>query len=189
MARLRASWRTSLPVVQQPRNPQFESIARSPYDLAPERNRAGGRCWRACPRPRGPGGLASVQATCGPGQHHPHAASGQGARVEPRREHLAVHARELDLQPHLRVLPRHPRSLLRRMEQAHGPALAHHVHRTAGLGSPVLIIGTWYNALAEAFAAALGAPVHAEGVPRASWENLFRAQGMRNPSPRIRMLD
>src|SRR3954447_21961906 len=27
MARLRASWRTSLPVVQQPRNPQSESIA------------------------------------------------------------------------------------------------------------------------------------------------------------------
>src|SRR3954454_17881109 len=33
MARLRASWRTSLPVVQQPRNPQSESIARSPYEL------------------------------------------------------------------------------------------------------------------------------------------------------------
>src|SRR4051812_46489401 len=34
MARLRASGRTSLPVVQQPRNPQSESIARSPYDTA-----------------------------------------------------------------------------------------------------------------------------------------------------------
>src|SRR4051794_20517431 len=34
MARLRASWRTSLPVVQQPRNPQSESIARSPYHYA-----------------------------------------------------------------------------------------------------------------------------------------------------------
>src|SRR4051812_34694302 len=32
MARLRASWRTSLPVAQQPRNPQSESIARSPYE-------------------------------------------------------------------------------------------------------------------------------------------------------------
>src|SRR3954451_23811503 len=31
MASLRASSRTSLPVVQQPRNPQSESIARSPY--------------------------------------------------------------------------------------------------------------------------------------------------------------
>src|SRR4051812_5018301 len=34
MARLRASWRTSLPVAQQPRNPQSESIARTPYDEA-----------------------------------------------------------------------------------------------------------------------------------------------------------
>src|SRR3954451_19464389 len=32
MARLRASWCTSLPGVQQPRNPQSESIARSPYE-------------------------------------------------------------------------------------------------------------------------------------------------------------
>src|SRR3954451_15008118 len=32
MARLRASWRTNLPVDQQPRNPQSESIARSPYE-------------------------------------------------------------------------------------------------------------------------------------------------------------
>ena len=29
------------------------------------------------------------------------------------------------------------------VEQAHGSALAHHVHRTARLGSPVLINGTW----------------------------------------------
>src|SRR3954462_2408361 len=33
MACLRASWRTSLPVAQQPRNPQPESIARNPYDI------------------------------------------------------------------------------------------------------------------------------------------------------------
>src|SRR4051812_50177563 len=31
MARLRHSWPTSLPVAHQPRNPQFESIARTPY--------------------------------------------------------------------------------------------------------------------------------------------------------------
>src|SRR3954470_8892214 len=40
MARLRASWRTSLPVVQQPRNPQSESIARSPYDSTSDRGLA-----------------------------------------------------------------------------------------------------------------------------------------------------
>src|SRR3954451_6417400 len=38
MARLRASWRTSLPVVQQPRNPQSESIARTPYKMASVRS-------------------------------------------------------------------------------------------------------------------------------------------------------
>ncbi|HEX4416748.1 MAG TPA: NAD(P)H-binding protein [Kofleriaceae bacterium] len=43
--------------------------------------------------------------------------------------------------------------------------------------------------LAEAFARALGTPVRAEPVPRASWEALFRAQGMKHPAPRIRMLD
>src|SRR4051812_8717908 len=57
---------------------------------------------------------------------------------------IRVSARELDLEPDLHRLPRHPRSLLRSVEQAHGSALAHHVHRPAGLGSPVLISGTWY---------------------------------------------
>jgi uncharacterized protein YbjT (DUF2867 family) len=43
--------------------------------------------------------------------------------------------------------------------------------------------------LAAAFSAALGRPVRAEPVPHDQWEALFRAQGMRNPGPRIRMLD
>src|SRR5215203_5617702 len=34
MARLRDSWRTSLPASQQPRNPQSESIARTPYQVS-----------------------------------------------------------------------------------------------------------------------------------------------------------
>ena len=34
-ARLRDSWRTSLPVAQQPRNPQSESITRTRYDSLP----------------------------------------------------------------------------------------------------------------------------------------------------------
>src|SRR4051812_28404671 len=114
------------------------------HEPAPSRDLTGGRAWRACARPGGPGGLASVQAACGPGQHHPRTAPGQGARVEPRREHLAVHARELDLEPDLRRLQRHSRSLLRRVEQAHRSALAHYVHWTEKLGSPVLINGTWY---------------------------------------------
>jgi uncharacterized protein YbjT (DUF2867 family) len=43
--------------------------------------------------------------------------------------------------------------------------------------------------IADAFAKALGRPVKVEIVPRDRWENLFRSQGMRNPLPRIRMLD
>jgi uncharacterized protein YbjT (DUF2867 family) len=45
------------------------------------------------------------------------------------------------------------------------------------------------NDLAEAFAGVLGRPVRVEIVARDSWEGLFRAQGMKNPLPRIRMLD
>jgi NAD(P)H dehydrogenase (quinone) len=45
------------------------------------------------------------------------------------------------------------------------------------------------NDIAAAFSAALDRPVQAEGVPRAQWETLFRSQGMKNPMPRIRMID
>ncbi|PCE25966.1 NmrA family transcriptional regulator [Paraburkholderia acidicola] len=45
------------------------------------------------------------------------------------------------------------------------------------------------NDLAEAFAQVLGRPVHAEGVPRETWDALFRSQGMKEPLPRMRMLD
>jgi NAD(P)H dehydrogenase (quinone) len=43
--------------------------------------------------------------------------------------------------------------------------------------------------LAKAFACALGKPVRAVPVPRETWEVLFRSQGMKNPQPRMRMLD
>jgi uncharacterized protein YbjT (DUF2867 family) len=43
--------------------------------------------------------------------------------------------------------------------------------------------------IASTFADLLGRPVNSEVVPRESWEQLFRAQGMKNPLPRIRMLD
>jgi NAD(P)H dehydrogenase (quinone) len=45
------------------------------------------------------------------------------------------------------------------------------------------------NDLAAAFAKVLGTPVRAETVPRETWEDLFRTQGMKYPGPRIRMLD
>ena len=45
------------------------------------------------------------------------------------------------------------------------------------------------NDVAAALADVLGNPVRNEIVPRASWEELFRSQGMKNPLLRIRMVD
>lgn len=43
--------------------------------------------------------------------------------------------------------------------------------------------------IAQELQAALGRPVRAQAVPRESWDALFRSQGMRDPGPRIQMLD
>jgi len=45
------------------------------------------------------------------------------------------------------------------------------------------------NDVAAAFAQVLGRPVRAHAVPRESWGSLFRSQGMKEPLPRIQMLD
>jgi NAD(P)H dehydrogenase (quinone) len=45
------------------------------------------------------------------------------------------------------------------------------------------------NEIAATFAEIFEHPVRAEAVPRQTWEPLFKSQGMRNPTPRIQMLD
>jgi uncharacterized protein YbjT (DUF2867 family) len=45
------------------------------------------------------------------------------------------------------------------------------------------------NEIASTFAKLLGRTVRMEAVPRESWEGLFKSQGMKNPLPRMRMLD
>jgi uncharacterized protein YbjT (DUF2867 family) len=45
------------------------------------------------------------------------------------------------------------------------------------------------NGIAAELSKALHRPVRAEAVPRANWGAIFRAQGMRDPIPRIQMLD
>src|SRR5215211_3786229 len=47
---------------------------------------------------------------------------------------IRVHARQLVVAPRVRLLPGHRRPLLRGLEQAHRPTLAHHVHRSPRLG-------------------------------------------------------
>jgi uncharacterized protein YbjT (DUF2867 family) len=59
-------------------------------------------------------------------------------------------------------------------------------HRVVELEGPKR---TTPNEIAETFAKLLGKPVRMEAVPRASWEQLFRSQGVTNPEPRIKMLD
>ena len=43
--------------------------------------------------------------------------------------------------------------------------------------------------IAATFADLLGRPVRIDGVPRGTWESLFQSQGIKNPTPRIQMLD
>jgi uncharacterized protein YbjT (DUF2867 family) len=59
-------------------------------------------------------------------------------------------------------------------------------HRVAELEGPTR---TTPNQIAATLTKLLGKPVHMEVVPRESWEALFRSQGMKNPFPRMRMLD
>src|SRR5262249_59038025 len=114
-------------------------------ELAPRRDRRNRRA--RCPRhpPGRSSRLALVHAPPRAGQHHHHSAAAEVPRAQPGRERLAVHARQLALQPHLQILRRSRRPLLCGMEQARRSALAHHVHRTAPMGPRVLINGISYK--------------------------------------------
>ena len=59
-------------------------------------------------------------------------------------------------------------------------------HRVVELEGPQRVTP---NEIASTFAHLLGRPVRVEVVPRETWESLFKLQGMRNPTPRIQMLD
>jgi uncharacterized protein YbjT (DUF2867 family) len=59
-------------------------------------------------------------------------------------------------------------------------------HRVVELEGPRRISP---NEIAAAFSRILERPVRMEVVPRDTWEPLFRSQGMKNPAPRMRMLD
>src|ERR1019366_8175760 len=79
-------------------------------------------------------------------QYQHRSAAVEIARTEPDRKHLAVHARQLALQPRVHIWRGYRRSLLRRLEQARRTALAHHVHRSTRLGPRVVICEGWYYA-------------------------------------------
>ena len=59
-------------------------------------------------------------------------------------------------------------------------------HRVVELEGPHRVTP---NEIAAAFAKVLGRSVQMQIVPRDSWEGLFKSQGMKNPLPRMQMLD
>jgi NAD(P)H dehydrogenase (quinone) len=59
-------------------------------------------------------------------------------------------------------------------------------HRVVELEGPTRVTP---NDIAVTFTRLLGKPVRMEVVPHQSWEAFFRSQGMKNPMPRIQMLD
>src|SRR3712207_599628 len=90
--------------------------------------------------------MVHVRPAGGAAEHHLGPAAAQVPRAQRDGERLAVHARQLAVEPRVPVLRGHRRPLLPRLEQARRPAVAHHVHRAARLGAGVLISGTWYYA-------------------------------------------
>src|SRR5262245_17730135 len=143
--------RCSLPEGGQGCSPDHAGLQHRGDELAPRRDRRN-RCAR-CPRhpPGRSSRLALVHAPPRAGQYHHHSAAAEVPRAQPGRERLAVHARQLALQPHLQILRRSRRPLLCGMEQARRSALAHHVQRTAPMGPRVLINGIWYKTGWSAF--------------------------------------
>jgi len=59
-------------------------------------------------------------------------------------------------------------------------------HRVVELEGPQRVTP---NDIAATFTKLLDSSVRMQVVPRESWEALFKSQGMKNPIPRIRMLD
>src|SRR5215813_2664891 len=55
-------------------------------------------------------------------------------RAQQPREHMAVHASELAVEPDIQILRRYRRSLLLRLEYTHPPTLEDNVHRPTRLG-------------------------------------------------------
>src|SRR5215218_9180439 len=93
----------------------------------------------------GPGRMAPRQGSRRARQSHAGVVASSSARIEPGREHLAISARELVVEPRVCLLPGHRRSLLRRLEPPHRPALDHHVHRPPELGQCMMISAGWYQ--------------------------------------------
>src|SRR5262249_11959112 len=79
--------------------------------------------------------MAQVAGPQGPAQHLADAAASAFVRTQSPGKHLAVHAPELAVKPHLQILRRYRRPLLLCLEYPDRPTLEDHVHCSARLGN------------------------------------------------------
>src|SRR6266481_243227 len=79
--------------------------------------------------------MAQVAGPQGPAQHLAATAASAFARAQSPGKHLAVHAPELAVKPHLQILRRYRRPLLLCLEYADRPTLENHVHCSARVGN------------------------------------------------------
>ncbi len=130
--------RRHLPGTRNRRRPRPAALQYRRDGFAPGRNLPNGDLRRPRCSVARSGRMAPFGQARHPRQHHPAAAAAEIAGTQSGRKHLAVHARQLALQPYLPLLRRHPRALLLCLEPARRPAMDHHVDRSARMGISVL---------------------------------------------------
>src|SRR5713226_3671026 len=146
-----------MPCTRNRRGPRSANMQYRSHAASSRRNRNKSRPRRSRHSTPRSSRMAWLQSPRGSAQHLALAADAALARAQQPRKHLAVHASELVVEPHLQILRRHRRSLLLQLEHAHRSALENHVHCSPRLGnrrSPIVRIGiilTFLSSLAIIF--------------------------------------
>src|SRR5271165_7103967 len=160
--RLSLHLRDDLPEGRQGRGARHAPLRHRGDEPASGRNRHADRARRPRRAAHRSGRLASLRPPRRPAQHHAHLAARKVPRTEPAGKRMAVHARQLAVEPSLQILRRHRQPLLRRLEQARRSALENHLHRNARLGVWVLISESWYKTRERVIEREAGAPAIGE---------------------------
>src|SRR5258708_31556592 len=84
--------------------------------------------------------MAQVAGPQGPEQHLADVAASAFARTQSPGKHLAVHAPQLAVKPHLQILRRYRRPLLLCLEYPDRPTLEDHVHCSARMGNRASVV-------------------------------------------------
>jgi hypothetical protein len=142
---IRLHLRCNLPSGGQGCGPRSAVLQYRHDEPSPGRNLIGGCAWRSRAAPHGPGRLAPDPKTRASVQYLHRANPFEKPRTQSAGKHLAIHARQLALEPGVRFLRRDCRSLHLRLEPARRSAVEDHVHRPARLGARVKINESWYN--------------------------------------------